>query len=128
MKIIRERKRVYTTYFQHHFDFPDHNSGYVFPCDENGNVQFNTEQSEINYKRCINGEIPDLIDCGIIAREQSHTQYAVGICDHCGQELIIRDEYYGACQCDCGQWYSMNGQELLPPEQWQEQLEPDDYY
>ena len=128
MKIIRKRERIDETYYEHHFDFPDHNSGYSVPCDKDGNVQFNTDAARKNYNRCISGEIPDLMDCGIITKEQSYLQHAVGICDHCGQEITLQDEFCGACQCQCGQWYSINGQALLPPEQWQETIEPEDYY
>ena len=48
-------------------------------------------------------------------REPAH-----GIC-RCGEEVTLIDEYMGSCQCEnCGQWYNLFGQELLPPNQWEE--------
>ena len=79
-----------------------------------------------NYKWCL--ENPDrfvrfdkVVKESWIVRNDAH-----GTC-HCGNEVYLYDEYYGACQCDkCGQWYNLSGQELLPPEDWQENLD-DDY-
>ena len=33
----------------------------------------------------------------------------------------------GAFECACGQWYNMFGQELNPPEDWEEPLEEDEF-
>lgn len=47
---------------------------------------------------------------------------ARGVCQ-CGCELPLIGRYYGATECDCGLWYNMMGQEILPPEMWEERLE-----
>lgn len=45
---------------------------------------------------------------------------AYGTC-HCGGTVELTDEYMGACECpNCGQWYNLFGQELLPPDMWEE--------
>ena len=50
---------------------------------------------------------------------------ASGICN-CGNRIDLTDDYYAACQCPiCGQWWNLSGQELRPPHEWEEQLEPD---
>ncbi len=43
---------------------------------------------------------------------------STGLCS-CGATVYLHSEYMGACQCPkCGTWYSLSGQELLPPDQW----------
>ena len=102
-------------------------NGFSFPCDENGTVLNDLNPDALkNYAWCL--ENPDrfvrfnkVIKESWAVRDDAH-----GTC-HCGNEVYLCDEYYGACQCDkCGQWYNLFGQELLPPEDWQDNLD-DDY-
>lgn len=82
-----------------------------------------------NYEDCINGLRPGYRDVGVRKMSHSWTANAIGICDICGADVELYDGYMGACQCPkCGQWYNMAGQQLVPPEQWEEPLEPEDYY
>lgn len=67
-------------------------------------------------------------DDSLYSRQEKHEwswiEPAKGICS-CGETVYLTNEYYGACECPgCGQWYNMFGQELLPPNKWEEE---DDY-
>lgn len=108
------------------FDDGCHN-GYAFPCDENGKVYDDISPAALeNYKWCL--ENPDRFERfnKVIANSWTVRDHAHGTC-HCGNEVYLYDEYYGACQCDnCGQWYNLSGQELLPPNDWEENF--DEYY
>ena len=43
-----------------------------------------------------------------------------GTC-RCGETVYLHDQYRAACQCPkCGRWNNLFGQELLPPEMWEE--------
>ena len=129
MKIISERHRESKTYYERCFEYAPH-CGYGFPCDEQGNVLFDemTDCAIKNYHDCINGKYPEHIDIGVRKHTHTWTENAIGICDKCGKEVELYDEYCGACQCQCGQWYNMFGQEINPPSMWQEPIEPEDYY
>ncbi len=53
----------------------------------------------------------------IIEIEDSHERY--GICPYCGHKINFAGPgYMGAFECECGKWYSLFGQELKPPEDW----------
>lgn len=102
-------------------------NGYWFPCDKNGKVFDDLNQAALkNHSWCLKN--PDkfvrfnkVVKDFWAVRDDAH-----GTC-HYGNEVYLHDEYYGACQCDkCGQWYNLSGQELLPPEDWQENFD-DDY-
>lgn len=44
----------------------------------------------------------------------------------CGAKFELYDRYMGACPCpNCGQWYNLFGQELDPPDTWDEGDEED---
>jgi hypothetical protein len=117
----------YKTVTEYNLVFDDgYNNGYSFPCDENGNLFDDLQPAAIeNYQWCL--EHPDkfvrfnkVIKYDYRVKEDAH-----GIC-YCGNLVYLYDEYYGACQCDqCGQWYNLSGQELLPPEEWQENFDSD---
>lgn len=101
-------------------------NGFAFPCDENGNLHNDLHLCAIeNYKWCL--ENPDkfvrfnkIVKTTYAVKEPAH-----GTC-HCGSEVYLSGGYYGACQCDeCGQWYNLSGQELRPPEDWEENLDND---
>ena len=41
--------------------------------------------------------------------------------DGSSETVYLYDRYRAACQCPkCGRWYNLFGQELLPPEMWEE--------
>lgn len=93
--------------------------GYAFPCDENGNVLPTiNRQARKNYEWCKAHE--ELFSRIFVdTRSRVVTDPAHGKCK-CGRDVYLVNEYMGACRCDCGKWYNLFGQELLPPEQWEE--------
>lgn len=110
----RERKYYYELVFD-----DGCGNGFAFPCDENGKplASMNT-YAHANYKYCM--EHPERFARFNKVIKQEYTDYidAHGIC-HCGNEVYLHNSYYGACQCEkCGQWYNLFGQEVLPPDEW----------
>lgn len=125
-KIIEESKYVTETWYERTFEFEGSpNCGYSFDCDKDGNLSKELCDAAIdNYKRCLKGGIEwngkKLIDKGIIQRKQTYRQPAQLKCN-CGEIIPLVNEYMGACSCPvCEQWYSLSGQELLPPKMWEE--------
>ncbi len=103
-----------------------HDNGFAFDCDENGVLSEHLQpEAKANYEWCL--KHPERFERfnKVVARKWRIREDAHGIC-HCGNIVYLRDEYYGACQCtECGQWYNLSGQELLPPEDWQENFDED---
>lgn len=97
------------------------NNGFGFPCDENGKLlEGLTPEAIANYNRC--KEHPERFERfnKIVRHEHRVRDNAHGTCS-CGEEIELWDQYMGACECPkCGQWYNLFGQELLPPENWEE--------
>lgn len=114
--VERQRKTVreYSVEFLH-----DDTSGFSFPCDRDGNLLPMHECAKANYEECMahpeNWETWNRIT----KYDRSYTEPAHGTCA-CVREVELVDQYYGACQCECGRWYNLFGQELLPPEQWED--------
>ena len=98
----------------------DENSGFGFPCDAAGNLlPFQTDAARENYEYCM--AHPEEFETFAEVRKnvRRYTESAHGTCS-CGSEVVLYDQYCGACQCEkCGRWYNLFGQELLPPEQWE---------
>lgn len=55
-------------------------------------------------------------------KEDGTREPRYGKCEECGARVDLDGyDYMGAVQCPkCGQWYNLNGEELLPPDQWGE--------
>lgn len=96
-------------------------TGYSFPCNSSGAVDTNDENYEYwkeNFEYCISH--PDEYeDCGVVCNSWEYIEPAKAKCS-CGSEILLTDEYLGACKCECGQWYNLFGQSLLDPEYWEE--------
>lgn len=94
-------------------------NGFWFPCFEDGKLKPDMSNDAMtNFNWCM--ENPDLFVRfnKIVSTTRRFRVPAHGRCS-CGNEVYLQDEYYGACQCEkCGKWYSLSGQELLPPDQW----------
>lgn len=105
------------------FTYPDGNSGFSFPCDNHGELL----QEYKNYTWCM--DHPELF--GEFNEFHVRVRYIRrkhGTCS-CGHEVDLWDQYYGACQCEqCGKWYNLFGQELLPPDQWEEDPSEEEYW
>ena len=123
--IPSERKRIVE--YEIEFLHPD-TSGFAFPCDKDGKLLPDvTECARHNYEECMAHPEEWETWNHFHTIRRSYTEPAHGTCI-CGREVILYDQYYGACQCECGRWYNLFGQELLPPEQWEHDPSEDDYY
>ena len=121
MRIIEVEEKSYELVYED----VAHN-GYGFPCDERGNLSWKkvphpeTAPKELAYCKAHpekwtgrNGEV-----ITVYSRER------YGICPYCGHKIsFCGSGYMGAYECTCGQWYNLFGQELLPPEDWDEPIE-----
>lgn len=117
----------YYTAVDYELVFDDgYNNGYSFPCDENGNLLQSEEENpaaHANMRWCL--EHPEKFERfnKIIKYTRQVKDNTHGTCI-CGHEVELWNQYMGACQCpECGRWYNLFGQELVPPEHWEE-----DYY
>ncbi len=126
LKIIRERNTY--TKVEHYIEFTDEDGcGFSFPCDSNGNIQFNDSDPELgraqrdNYDYAMSNKERFTRQCAeFVTRRYTVTDNAVGRC-RCGEEVELYDQYQGACPCPkCGQWYNIYGQELINPEYWED--------
>ena len=124
LKIIKPRTTH--TEVEYRIEFTDEDGcGFSFPCDQNGNIQFDDHDAEL-------GRVQrDNYDYAMSHRERFTKQYAeftarrYTVTDNalgkgvCGETVELYDQYQGACSCPkCGQWYNMFGQELIDPEYW----------
>lgn len=121
MKIKEERhEKTFVEYRLNYF--VDETGGYSFPCDENGKVNDDLHPVALkNLKFC--QQNPDKFKNPGQVEKITHTymEPAIGICDICGAEVRLENEYMSACQCKkCGQWYNLWGQQLLPPDRWED--------
>ena len=132
--VPRERKTI----VEYSIDFDlDENSGFTFPCDAEGNLLDPDNDCMMrNYRNCMEHPEKFVRWNKLVRRHRTYTEPAHGTCV-CGREVELYDQYYGACSCECGRWYNLFGQELLPPEQWQDDpnesdawdgYEPQDYW
>lgn len=112
-------------YYTYDYNF-DSNSGFTFPCNSHG---------EINLKTLTKAATENLIYCNNNKKDfewhgkVKHTWHkripAYGYCS-CGNRIDLVDEFLGACECvKCGKWYNLFGQELLSPEHWEQDEEPE---
>ena len=94
------------------------NNGFAFPCDADGNLLPMHECAMKNYKNCM--AHPEKFERWNkkIRLHRRYKENAHGRCI-CGREVVLWDQYYGSCECECGRWYNLFGQELLPPEAWE---------
>lgn len=117
------------THVEYELVFDDgHNNGYGFPCNESGSVVDIPPEAVANLAWCM--EHPEkFVRAGeIVTYRNRYREPARGTCI-CGQEVILTDEYYGACQCEkCGQWYNLFGQSLLPPDEWETDPSEEEYW
>lgn len=105
-------------YFNLIFDDGYYN-GFSFPCNEKGEPDLNPASRE-NYEFCLAHPEKFVRFNKVIKEKHRYKKHAQGTCG-CGEEVILYDEYMGACSCPkCGQWYNLFGQALISPEFWEE--------
>ena len=101
-------------------------NGFWFPCNQDGTFPEPLNPcAQVNYNYCM--ENPHLfVRHGEVVKEEHLSAVpARGRC-LCGNTVELVNQYCGAAQCDnCGRWYNLFGEELLPPDEWNEKC--DDY-
>lgn len=123
--VPRERKTI----IEYELCFDDgSNNGFGFPCDAHGTVVGLQPEAVANLAWCM--EHPEKFERfnEVVRYVRSYTEPARGRCS-CGAEVVLYDEYYGACKCPkCDRWYNLYGQELLPPDQWEQDPSEEEYW
>ena len=96
------------------------NNGFGFPCDAEGNPDPDMPQAAKENLAWCKAHPEKFVRAGkVITLKSWYTEPAHGTCV-CGREVELYDEYYGSCRCECGRWYNLFGQELRPPEDWED--------
>lgn len=118
---------AYRTVVDYELVFDDgRNNGFGFPCNRDGKLLESEEQNPAaheNYRNCLKHPGRFARFNKVVRYERSVRDNARGTCI-CGSEVELYGQYLGACQCPgCGRWYNLFGQELLPPDKWQEDSE-----
>lgn len=123
IKLIRKRYPVTVREYYIEFKYKDDpDAGFCFPATVHGDPDFSQmcEEMLANYEACLTDK--RLTEGEFVARGWTYMEPALGIC-RCGREVVLESDYQGAVRCECGQWYNLYGQELLPPEMWEEDEE-----
>lgn len=108
-------------HYQIIYEYED-GSGFAFPCDSQGNIYVSElpEAAWKNLQWCIENANRFVKVNELEVNKWRYRVPASGTCD-CGNEIDLIGYYYGATRCEkCGRWYNVFGQELLPPEDWEE--------
>lgn len=123
-KIITQRRKVTKVEYRLNFDITN-DGGYAFDCDENGRVFDDLPKDAlVNYEWCLSHPEKFIRPAYVSKYKWSYMENAVAQCSHCRTQFELYDEYAGACECPkCEQWYNLFGQELLPPEEWEDDPE-----
>jgi hypothetical protein len=108
MQIKAKCKNVETIVYMVTFDTDD-DSGYGFECDQDGDVNLSqlTPLFREILNRCLAGEYGP---GEIRPYRKMYTEAAVGICDNCGQDVVLAAH---TNTCECGMIYNMSGLQLL---------------
>ena len=94
-------------------------SGFDFPCNMQGEINFNDMVPEAleNYKKCESDEYA-VIYRGLQRHEHSYWEPTVAIC-YCGEEITLESN---TNECEhCNQLYNSAGQQLSDPSNWGEE-------
>ena len=98
-------------------------SGFSFPCDKTGKPDESmNECAKKNLALCMDHPEEFSEYNAFRTRKRHYMEPAHGTCT-CGREVLLVDQYCGACECECGRWYNLFGQELLRPEYWGSDLD-----
>lgn len=113
-------------YYELVFD-DGHNNGYGFPCDKSGNL-FDMQDCARENLEWAKAHPEKFKRFGVVVTYKNrYREPAHGTCS-CGREVVLEDIYCGACECECGRWYNLYGQELLAPEFWEEDTGDDEWF
>jgi hypothetical protein len=125
MRIISERKPGIQSWRAHEFRYKNTPSaGFSFDIDESGN--FVNPEHEKSFADALDN--PDMDYLGIETTTSHFIDPAVGQCG-CGETVYLTDSWHGTTECPkCGRWYNAAGQELIPPQYWEENITAWDEY
>lgn len=127
LKNYRPQRAKTESFYELVFD-DGHNNGFGFPCDRSGRVSEDLGQdAKDNIRYCLEHPEKFIRWNEVIRFENRYIEPARGTCS-CGREVELWDQYYGSCQCDCGKWYNLFGQELVAPEYWETDPADEEYY
>jgi hypothetical protein len=96
-------------------------AGFMFPCNENGDINFNEMSPEAleNYEKC-ESEEHAVVYHGLRRAVNRYREPAIGLCT-CGEEVELSGS---TNQCPkCSQLYNWIGQQLSDPENWGEETD-----
>ena len=97
----------------------DPEAGFSFECDKNGTPHFEYEEARKNYEDSIAHPERFCVYNRFKVERRSYIEPASGDCI-CGKRIQLWDQYMGACECQCGRWYNLFGQELIHPRYWED--------
>lgn len=122
LKIIRERELQTLVDYTIEYRYKDDpEAGFSFPATSYGEPDIASMSQEMytSYKACLTD--PRLTEAEFTTSERKYVAPAIGQCK-CGEtiELYSYNVYGAVCCPKCSQWYNLFGQELLPPEQWED--------
>ncbi len=125
LKDLTQRERKTIVSFELRFYY-DRNGGFGFPCNADGIVNkenlMEAAKKKLEWCKAHPEKFAQFNE--VVAIRQTVIEPAHGTCV-CGEVVILEDRYYGACQCpQCGRWYNLFGEELLPPDQWGNEEDP----
>lgn len=128
-QIIKQSERIHHVEYEFSFQWADDpGSGFVFPCDEQGNIFMDQLQLPglENLQKCLDGTY-NVLPGKLEKLEWSYTEPAILKCD-CGREVYLDNTL--ANSCECGREYSLFGQLLAPRSQWGEEwtVQPEEDY
>lgn len=118
MQITKPARRVRCAEYTLEFDWRGRpGSGFVFPCDPDGNVLVSelAPEARANLSDCLLGRI-DVVPLGVQVARWSYREPAEGRCVGCGRLVVLADAMTNSC--DCGYEYNGGGQLLAPRSQW----------
>ena len=121
LNIISERMPKTEVYYRRDFQRigEPEGCGFSFNCDEAGELNRENKAQMENYTYALSHP-EQFEDRGRVRYQREYMEPAQGICA-CGARVVLNNQYLGACECPgCGQWYNLFGQELLPPELWED--------
>ena len=118
--MLREiREREYVEQDVYSLEYTDeHGDGFSFPCDENGDPDGLRPEAAANLEFC-RANPERFARAGVVTKRTLRWREPAAATCECGETFPLQDVYLGACPCpNCGTWYNLFGQELLPPYKW----------
>lgn len=118
LKGLVERSYKQEKYFRREFQRIGEPAGFgfSFDCDQGGKLTGKSPAQEENFAFA-EAHPERFKDLGVVEHVFEKVVPAHGRCQ-CGRDVQLIDEYMGACECECGRWYNLFGQELQSPEYW----------